>query len=53
MELAKEIQTVSGPKLVDFKRVLISDEMTPKVDALRKQVEDYASKFPMPGRDEF
>lgn len=50
-KVAKEVQERSGPKLVDFKRTLSSDPgFRGQVDDLRGKVEDYAAKFPLPGR---
>lgn len=40
-------------KLKDFKENLLKDSTTiEKLDALRKEVEEFASKFPIPGFDE-
>lgn len=53
LKLSKEISAVSGPKLVDFKRVLHEDAaLNAKVQALKKEVQQYSEKFPMPGYDE-
>ncbi|XP_057323981.1 serine hydroxymethyltransferase [Microplitis mediator] len=54
LELSKAVTAKSGPKLVDFKSVLDNDsEIKAKVAALRHEVEEYASKFPLPGLDEY
>lgn len=54
LQLSKEITAVSGPKLVDFKRVLHEDPtFNAKVQALKKEVQNYSEKFPMPGYEEF
>lgn len=54
LQLSKEIAAVSGPKLVDFKRVLHEDPtLNAKVQALKKEVQSYSEKFPMPGYEEF
>lgn len=54
LQLSKEIAAVSGPKLVDFKRVLHEDPtLNAKVQALKKEVQNYSEKFPMPGYEEF
>lgn len=54
LQLSKEITTVSGPKLADFKRVIHEDAgINVKVQALRKEVEHYSEQFPLPGYDEF
>lgn len=46
VELCKEVQQVSGKKLVDFKAGLDKSE---SLKALRKDVEAFAAGFPMPG----
>ncbi|RXG56310.1 Thioredoxin domain-containing protein [Armadillidium vulgare] len=51
--LANDIQNVSGPKLADFKRCVYNEEFSSKIEALRKEVEDFASRFPLPGNSEF
>ncbi|KAK6634308.1 hypothetical protein RUM44_004919 [Polyplax serrata] len=52
--LAKEIQKVSGPKLVDFKRVIHEDpEFVKKVGDLRDEVCKFSEGFPLPGLDEY
>ncbi|KXJ69944.1 serine hydroxymethyltransferase isoform X1 [Aedes albopictus] len=54
LKLSKEITAVSGPKLVDFKRVLHEDKtLNAKVQALKEEVQAYSAKFPMPGYEEF
>ncbi|KAL0271731.1 UNVERIFIED_CONTAM: hypothetical protein PYX00_008729 [Menopon gallinae] len=52
--LAKEAQKVSGPKLVDFKKTLSEDPVfVEKVEALKNEVIEFASKFPLPGLEEY
>lgn len=52
--LAKEIQKVSGPKLVDFKRIIHEDpEFVKKVGDLRDEVCKFSEGFPLPGLDEY
>lgn len=52
IELTLEITKISGPKLVDFKKVISTDEgVTKKIADLKKEVEDFAKKFPLPGQD--
>ena len=46
VEVCKALQNSTGKKLVDFKKGLESSE---DVAALRKEVEAFAAKFPMPG----
>ncbi|XP_055616895.1 serine hydroxymethyltransferase isoform X2 [Toxorhynchites rutilus septentrionalis] len=54
LKLSKEITAVSGPKLVDFKKTLHEDAtLSAKVQALKREVQEYSQKFPMPGYDEF
>lgn len=48
--LSKEVSNISGPKLVDYKRVLNTDAyIKAKVAALRKEVETFSKQFPIPG----
>ncbi|XP_046648046.1 serine hydroxymethyltransferase-like [Daphnia pulicaria] len=50
LQLALEVSAISGPKLVDFKRVLVEDSnVSTKVVQLRTEVESFALNFPMPG----
>jgi len=49
LQLALDIQSKSGKKLVDFLKMLDNDENKEKVGALKTQVEAWASKFAMPG----
>lgn len=50
LELALEIQGVSGPKLVDWKKVLTTDDKFKKqVSDLKAEVETFAAQYPMPG----
>lgn len=49
-KIAQDIQVKSGPKLVDFKRVLMEDqEFKQRISQLKDKVEEYARKFPLPG----
>ncbi|XP_034192231.1 serine hydroxymethyl transferase isoform X1 [Osmia lignaria lignaria] len=50
LQLAKEVSNISGPKLVDYKRVLNTDvNIKTKVAALKEEVETFSRQFPMPG----
>ena len=49
-QLALEIQSVSGPKLVDWKKELVKVENAPKIQAIKDDVEALALQFPLPGR---
>ncbi|XP_076647483.1 serine hydroxymethyl transferase [Halictus rubicundus] len=52
--LAKEVTKISGPKVVDFKRVLSTDEcIKQKVLALKDEVETFCSQFPLPGHETY
>ncbi|KAG8222508.1 hypothetical protein J437_LFUL004544 [Ladona fulva] len=54
LQLSKEITKISGPKLVDFKRVLAEDSnIQQKVKSLRNEVEKFAQNFPIPGYPEY
>ncbi|KAF5306237.1 hypothetical protein FQA39_LY08935 [Lamprigera yunnana] len=50
IQLAKEASAISGPKLVDFKKVLETNEdIKKKKCELKTEVETFGSKFPLPG----
>eukprot|EP00088_Acartia_fossae_P065652 TRINITY_DN80_c0_g1_i1.p1 TRINITY_DN80_c0_g1~~TRINITY_DN80_c0_g1_i1.p1 ORF type:complete len:482 (-),score=135.99 TRINITY_DN80_c0_g1_i1:161-1606(-) len=52
LQLAVKIQTASGPKLVDFKAKLKTEEFTNEVGLLRGKVEQFAVKFRLPGHND-
>jgi len=52
-ELALEIQGVSGPKLVDWRKELGTPKFAEKVNVIKKDVETMALKFPLPGKPEY
>jgi len=47
VQISRETQQTSGKKLVDFIKSL---ESNPKLHAVKKQVEEFSVKFPMPGQ---
>ncbi|CAK9828155.1 Serine hydroxymethyltransferase [Anthophora retusa] len=48
--LSKEVSEISGPKLVDYNKVLSTDvDVKAKVAALKAEVESFSKKFPIPG----
>ena len=51
-KLAVEVQEVSGPKLVDFKREVASPSSQAKVANIRGRVEAFAGGFRLPGHPE-
>lgn len=54
LKLAQEAQAVSGPKLVDFKKVILEDQnISLKIKALQKEVEEFAEQFPIPSFHEY
>lgn len=54
LQLAKEISQVSGPKMVDFKKVIHENsEFANKVSALRDDVEKFSAQFVLPGYPEY
>jgi len=54
LQLSKEVVKVSGPKLVDFKRVLQEDNtFVQKVNELREEVHAFSRTFPMPGYPDY
>jgi len=52
MKLGISVQAVSGPKLVDFKRVVAEEPFSTKIQELREQVETFAKEFRLPGHEE-
>lgn len=51
-DIALEVQKISGPKLVEWRKVLTSDEsFKGKLSQLRQEVESFAAQFIMPGHD--
>lgn len=54
LQLGQEVQKVSGPKLVDFKKELTENStFSKKIDELRKGVHAFSSTFPIPGMKEY
>lgn len=53
LELSKEIAKASGPKLVDFKAAVHSEQFAGKVKAIKDEVEAFSAKFPMPGYEAY
>ena len=53
LELSKEIVAVSGPKLVDFKAAVHSEQFAAKVKVIRDEVEEFSAKFPLPGYENY
>lgn len=52
--LGKEVSNISGPKLVDYKKVLSTDvAIMAKVAALKEEVEAFSKQFTIPGLDEY
>lgn len=49
LKLGQEAHALSGPKLVDYKKVILEDKtIAPKVEALKKGVEAFSEQFPIP-----
>ncbi|XP_060521312.1 serine hydroxymethyltransferase isoform X2 [Cylas formicarius] len=53
LKLGKEIGEKSGPKLVDFKAAVHSEEFNGRVACLREEVENFSAKFPLPGYETY
>ena len=49
LQLAKSVAAVSGPKMVEFRRVLLEPRFAEPAAALRREVETFAGQFPLPG----
>ncbi|XP_067641813.1 serine hydroxymethyltransferase isoform X2 [Eurosta solidaginis] len=54
LKLCVEVTKISGAKLVDFKQTVKSNkDVIEKICKLRNNVEEFSSKFPLPGLDDF
>ncbi|CAG9865454.1 unnamed protein product [Phyllotreta striolata] len=54
LKLAKEIETVSGPSFVNFKKTIHENaDVAKKVAALKDEVAKYSEQFPLPGYSEY
>lgn len=54
LKIAIEANIISGPKLVDFKRVLEEDAgIKTKMTELRNVIEKFSEEFPLPGYEEY
>lgn len=54
LQIAKKAGKISGPKLVDFKKVLQENsEISEEIEKLRDEIQAYSKKFPMPGYEEY
>jgi len=54
LKLSKEVSAISGPKLVDFNRVLTTDEdIKAKIAALKEEVEIFSRQFSIPGHETY
>lgn len=54
LQLAKEVTAKSGPKIVDYTRVLETDpEIKTKVNDLKNEIAVFANAFPIPGYPEY
>lgn len=52
IQLTKEIQANCGPTLKEFKAKLTDDDcVKSKIASLKKEVEEFAVRFPLPGFD--
>ena len=51
--LALEVQKISGPKLVEWRKELEGNqEIQGKISTLKQEIETFALKFPLPGHDD-
>ncbi|KYM87473.1 Serine hydroxymethyltransferase, cytosolic [Atta colombica] len=54
LKLSKEVTAISGPKLVDFKKILSTDEnIKTKIAALKEEVEIFSRQFSIPGHETY
>ncbi|ESP03904.1 hypothetical protein LOTGIDRAFT_149590 [Lottia gigantea] len=51
--LTAEVAASSGPTLKEFKAKLEDQQVRTKIEQIKKHVEDFAMKFPMPGFDDW
>ena len=52
-QIAIDVQKISGPKLVDWRKELdTNDVIKESIQNLKNEVEEFAVKFPLPGRDD-
>ena len=52
-QIGIEAQKISGPKLVDWRKELeVNEGIKKSIDSLKKEVEEFAVKFPLPGRND-
>jgi len=52
IKVGVSVQKVSGPKLVDFKRVVAEEQFSGQIQELRNRVEAFAKDFRLPGHEE-
>lgn len=54
LKLAQDITKISGPKLVDFNRVIEEDDdIKAKITALKEDIENFTRSFPLPGYEKY
>ncbi|XP_045514880.1 serine hydroxymethyltransferase isoform X2 [Pieris brassicae] len=54
LKLAAEITKISGPKLVDFNKVIEENaDIKAKVQNLKESIEQYSRTFPLPGYEDY
>ncbi|CAF4845765.1 unnamed protein product [Pieris macdunnoughi] len=54
LKLASEVTKISGPKLVDFNKVIEENaEVRAKVQNLKESIEQYSRTFPLPGYEDY
>lgn len=51
IKLGLEVQKISGPEQKKFEELLLGEQFKGKVEELKKEVEEFSVKFPMPGYD--
>ncbi|XP_045497773.1 serine hydroxymethyltransferase isoform X1 [Colias croceus] len=54
LKLGQEITKISGPKIVDFNKVIEENkEINAKVNSLKENIETYIRAFPLPGYENY
>ncbi|XP_050345956.1 serine hydroxymethyltransferase isoform X1 [Nymphalis io] len=54
LKLAQEVTAISGPKLVDFNKVISENaDIQGKINILKEEIEKYSQTFPLPGYEKY
>ncbi|XP_045772035.1 serine hydroxymethyltransferase isoform X1 [Maniola jurtina] len=54
LKLAQEITKISGPKLVDFNKLIAENaDIKAKINSLKEEIENYSRSFTLPGYEKY